>query len=128
MLCYGLFDSNAALIKTLPTALHRASDELLPFFWEPTTQRWLVLGLYPGDDILPAETIDVGECITQAVTLPAGAVCGIEVELAEPANGRRHVSLQAATPDRACFGGSDRAPDGADLVSGICTCARTRRY
>lgn len=98
MLCYGRFDPAAPLATTLPAALQPVSEELRPFFWEATTRRWLLLGLYPAEEGLSATMLPVGASVTQAFTLPAAALCGVEVDWAEPVAARCHVRLQGVTP------------------------------
>ncbi len=56
LLLFGHTQPDGEFTQTLPDRLSCAAKNILPCFWDPSTKRWIELGLYPGASGLPSAT------------------------------------------------------------------------
>jgi ubiquinone/menaquinone biosynthesis C-methylase UbiE len=82
MLCFGHNQAEGEFLATLPAHLQVAADELAPIFWDASTSRWVVLGVYPGDQAAEPIVLNDNQRLVQTFRSPYAGLYRIEVDLA----------------------------------------------
>ncbi|HQE91174.1 MAG TPA: class I SAM-dependent methyltransferase [Anaerolineae bacterium] len=97
MLCFGHNRVEGEFTPTLPIHLQPVADELGPIFWDADTSRWMVLGVYPGDQNGESIELSSGQRLAQTFRSPYACLYHIEVDLAIPTSLPIHVALHQGT-------------------------------
>ena len=108
MLCFGHNQAGGEFSITLPTHLQAAADELAPIFWDASISSWVVLGVYPGDQVAEPIALSGNQRLAQTFHSPYPGLCRVEVDLAIQTSypirvalhqGTRIVAEEVVTPD-----------------------------
>lgn len=81
MLCFGHNQAEGEFLVTLPAHLQVAADELAPIFWDASISRWVVLGMYPGDQVIEPIKLNDSQRLTQMFRSPYPGLYRVEVDL-----------------------------------------------
>ncbi|HOT92332.1 MAG TPA: class I SAM-dependent methyltransferase [Anaerolineae bacterium] len=108
MLCFGHNRAAGEFSVTLPAYLQAAADELAPIFWDASLSRWMLLGVYPGDQVAEPITLNDHQRLVQTFRSPYPGLYRVEVDLAMQTShpirvalhqDRQTVAEEVITPD-----------------------------
>jgi ubiquinone/menaquinone biosynthesis C-methylase UbiE len=93
MVCLGSAGPNGNFTPGLPDNLSAVADESGPIFWDAAISKWIVMGLYPAEELSTAISLFSGHTLIQVFNSPQPNLYRLEVDLITPARPALKVSL-----------------------------------
>lgn len=101
MLCIGYMAPDRELFINLPNQFQPVTDELAPFFWDASTSKWSVMGIYPDDIHATALTLYKSQHMKQSFISPDTGLYRIEIDVITTTKTSIKATLCAGTDNKA---------------------------